>query len=185
MITRQTKIQLLVFLIISVVGVTYTGARYAELDRFFVDEGYTLKADFADSGGMFVGSEVTYRGVRVGEVTDLVLQGDGVVAEMRIDNDVDVPTGSRALVANRSAVGEQYVDLQPSRREGPFMKEGDTIPQGDPATCGRPAFDAAGTSYPDPADRAAAQPRRLRHERRHAGRRCRPAGAGHGLRGGG
>lgn len=147
MITRQTKVQLLVFLVISVLGVTYAGARYAQLDRFFVDEGYTLKADFADSGGMFVGSEVTYRGVRVGQVTDLVLQGDGVVAEMRIDNDVDVPTGSRAVVANRSAVGEQYVDLQPSRREAPFMREGDTIPQGDPATCGRPAFDAAGTSY--------------------------------------
>lgn len=147
MITRQTKIQLLVFLVISVLGLAYAGAKYAELDRLFLDKGYTVGADFADSGGIFVGSEVTYRGVGVGEVTDLVLRGNGVLAKMRIDNDIDIPTGPRAIVANRSAVGEQYIDLQPSRSSGPFMQEGDIIPRGNPATCGDPAFDAEGTSY--------------------------------------
>jgi phospholipid/cholesterol/gamma-HCH transport system substrate-binding protein len=146
-ITRQTRLQLLVFAIISVLGLTYTGARYADLDRYFVDEGYTISADFADSGGMFEGSEVTYRGVRIGEVTKLVLKGDGVVAQMLIENGTDVPTGARAVVANRSAVGEQYVDLQPSRSGAPFMKQGDQIPKGNPATCGKRAFDDEGTSY--------------------------------------
>lgn len=147
MITRQTKLQLLVFALISLLGVAYTGATYADLDRYFIDEGYEISADFADSGGAFDGSEVTYRGVLVGEVTGLDLTESGVLVRMRIDNDVEIPTGARAIVANRSAIGEQYVDLQPDRAGAPFMQEGDVIPQGDPTTCGRPAVGQPGGGF--------------------------------------
>ena len=33
MITRRTKIQLMIFVVITLVGVTFVGARYAQLDR--------------------------------------------------------------------------------------------------------------------------------------------------------
>ena len=128
MITRQTKLQLLVFLLISAVGLTYTGVRYAGLGKYFVDEGYVVSADFVDSGGIFKSAEVTYRGVPVGTVSDLDLVEDGVRVDMLLDLDVDIPTDVRAVVANRSAVGEQYVDLQPERDGAPFMDEGDVIP---------------------------------------------------------
>ena len=78
MITRRTKLQLLVFAIITLVGVTFVGARYARLDRVFVDDAYTVVAHFSDSGGAFAGAEVSYRGVRVGEVSEMVLTRDGV-----------------------------------------------------------------------------------------------------------
>ena len=68
MITRRTKLQLLVFAIITLVGVSFVGARYARLDRLVLDQSYTVVAHFADSGGAFAGAEVSYRGVRVGEV---------------------------------------------------------------------------------------------------------------------
>jgi phospholipid/cholesterol/gamma-HCH transport system substrate-binding protein len=127
-ITRQTYMQLLVFAIISVVGVTYTGFRYAGLDRFFVDTGYLLSADFVDSGGIFEAAEVTYRGVPVGKIEKMELIDEGVRVSMRIEPGTEVPDDARALVANRSAVGEQYVDLQPQRRGGPFFEDGDVIP---------------------------------------------------------
>ena len=44
MITRRTKVQLLVFAIITLLGVTYVGARYAQLDRLIVDQSYTVVA---------------------------------------------------------------------------------------------------------------------------------------------
>ena len=69
MITRRTKVQLLIFVIITLVGVSYVGARYARLDRVFVDDTYTVTAHFAESGGIFAGGEVSYRGVRVGQVS--------------------------------------------------------------------------------------------------------------------
>jgi phospholipid/cholesterol/gamma-HCH transport system substrate-binding protein len=129
MISRQTWIQLAVFLVISVVGVTYTGLRYAGLDRFFVDTGYLVSADFVDSGGIFERAEVTYRGVPVGSVEEMSLIEDGVRVTMRLRPGTEVPDDARALVANRSAVGEQYVDLAPQRRGGPFMDDGFVIPQ--------------------------------------------------------
>lgn len=128
MITQRTKVQLLVFAIITLLGVSYVGARYARLDRVFVDDAYTVVAHFADSGGAFAGAEVSYRGVRVGEVSELELTDDGVDIHLAIDNDRDdIGADAIAVVGNRSAVGEQYVELQPQSDEAPYLEEGSEI----------------------------------------------------------
>src|SRR5689334_3379554 len=124
MITRQTQLQLMVFGLISILGLTYTGFRYANLDRFFVDQGYVVSADFVDSGGIFKGAEVTYRGVPKGKVTALTLRPDGVRVSMLLRPGTQVPKDVKAFVGNRSAVGEQYVDLQPRSDGKPFLEEG-------------------------------------------------------------
>ena len=129
MITRQTWLQLVAFAVISIVGVTYTAFTYAGLDRFFVDTGYLVSADFEESGGIFEAAEVTYRGVPVGSVEELSLIEDGVRVTMRLKPGTEVPADARALVANRSAVGEQYVDLLPQSEGEPFLDEGDVIPK--------------------------------------------------------
>jgi phospholipid/cholesterol/gamma-HCH transport system substrate-binding protein len=85
-------------------------------------------AHFADSGGAFAGAEVSYRGVRVGQVDRLVLTDDGVDVVLDIDNEFDdIPADARALVGNRSAVGEQYVELQPQSNTRPFLDDGSEI----------------------------------------------------------
>ncbi len=129
MITRRTKIQLMVFVLITMVGVAFVGARYARLDRLFFDDSYRVAAHFAESGGIFAGAEVTYRGVTVGRVGSLELTDEGVDVMLDIDNShSEIPSESRALVANRSAVGEQYVELQPETDDGPYLDEGSEIP---------------------------------------------------------
>ncbi len=128
MITRQTKLQLLVFFLISVVGLTYTGVRYAGLGKYFVDQGYVVSADFADSGGIFKGAEVTYRGVPAGKVVDLDLIDNGVRVGMQLQPGTKVPDDLDAVIRNRSAVGEQFVDLQPTREGEPFLAAGAVIP---------------------------------------------------------
>ncbi|MDZ5622808.1 MlaD family protein [Nocardioides bizhenqiangii] len=131
MITRRTKIQLLAFAIITLLGVTFVGARYAQLDRLFVDQTYTVVAHYPMSGGIFAGGEVTYRGVRIGEVSELELTDDGVDVYLEIDNEWDkIPEDTRALVGNRSALGEQYVELQPNVEvdgDGPFLDDDSEI----------------------------------------------------------
>jgi phospholipid/cholesterol/gamma-HCH transport system substrate-binding protein len=115
MITRRTRVQLLVFVLITLLGVTYVGARYAQLDRVFVDRSYEVVAHYPESGGIFVGGEVTYRGVRIGQVSDMILTDEGVDVVLDIDNEWDsIPADTKAVVGNRSAVGEQYVELQPN-----------------------------------------------------------------------
>ncbi len=130
MISRQTKLQLLVFGLIALVGMTFTGVRYAGLGTAFhlTDPGYLVAADFRDSGGIFKGAEVTYRGVTRGKVETLTLRPDGVRAMLRLRPGTKVPNQVKAVVANRSAVGEQYVDLQPQRDGGPYLRGSDVIP---------------------------------------------------------
>jgi phospholipid/cholesterol/gamma-HCH transport system substrate-binding protein len=130
MITRRTKVQLLVFALITALGVAYVGARYARLDRLVRDDSYAVTAHFAESGGIFAGAEVTYRGVGIGTVDRLELTRDGVDVVLEIDNEWDeIPQDSIALVGNRSAVGEQYVELQPQVDDGPLLREGSEIPR--------------------------------------------------------
>ena len=134
MITSRTKIQLLVFVAITLLGVSYVGARYAQLDRLILDDTYEVAAHFPDSGGIFAGAEVTYRGVTVGRVSKLELTDEGVDVILAIENaEDDIPADTRALVGNRSAVGEQYVELQPYSNGEPYLKDGSQIEESDTA----------------------------------------------------
>nr|WP_216654366.1 MlaD family protein [Nocardioides sp. zg-DK7169] len=126
---------MLVFVIITLVGVTYVGARYARLDRLFIDDTYTVVAHFTTSGGIFAGAEVTYRGVQVGSVDRLELTDKGVEVHLSVDKDHDeIPADALAVVGNRSAVGEQYVELQPQADEGPYLTEQSRIEAKDTRT---------------------------------------------------
>jgi phospholipid/cholesterol/gamma-HCH transport system substrate-binding protein len=128
MISRRTRLQLLVFVAITLLGVSYVGARYARLDRVFFDDHYTVVAHFQDSGGIFAGGEVSYRGVQVGQVGKLALTDEGVDVYLDIDNSHDdIPADSLAVVGNRSAVGEQYVELQPQVDTRPYLGEDSEI----------------------------------------------------------
>jgi phospholipid/cholesterol/gamma-HCH transport system substrate-binding protein len=134
MITRTVKLQLMAFGVVTAVGVSYVGAQYTGLADRVLDRGYTVRAEFADSGGIFTGAEVTYRGVPVGRVGDLGLTGDGVSAALDIKDERRIPSDTLAVVATRSAVGEQYVDLQPRSASGPYLREGSTIARRDTRT---------------------------------------------------
>jgi virulence factor Mce-like protein len=128
-IARRTKIQLIAFATLAVVGMAFLGFKYVGLDRLILGSGYDVAADFKDSGGIFVNAEVTYRGVAVGRVSDMKLIDNGVRVVLQIDPDaVKIPADAKAVVANRSAVGEQYVDLRPDSATGPYLKDGSVIP---------------------------------------------------------
>lgn len=129
MITKRTKMQLVIFTLITLVGVSFVGARYARLDRLVFDKSYQVVAHFADSGGIFTGAEVSYRGVSVGQVSNMRLTRHGVDVVLDIQKDsASIPAKTKAVVANRSAVGEQYVDLEPTTKEGPYLTDGSQIP---------------------------------------------------------
>ncbi len=128
MITSRTKKQLLVFVFITLVGVSYVGARFARLDRLVYDSAYQVNAHFSESGGIFTGAEVTYRGVGIGRVSKMQLIRDGVNVVLDIEKGFDeIPADTIALVGNKSAVGEQYVELAPKTDGGPYLKDGSVI----------------------------------------------------------
>lgn len=128
MITRRIRLQIALFTVVALLGVSYVGARYAGL--FVWDDGYAVRLELARTGGLFTGGEVTYRGVPVGRVGEIRLAGGQVEAELRIEAGAPpIPADLEAVVANRSAVGEQYVDLRPRGGSGPFLADGSVIPR--------------------------------------------------------
>jgi phospholipid/cholesterol/gamma-HCH transport system substrate-binding protein len=132
-ITRTVRIQLAVFALLSVVLVAVLSARYVGLTDKIIGGSYVVSADLAESGGIFVGAEVTYRGVTVGRVEAMRLSGNGVRVDARLDRGTEVPKDTRAVVENRSAVGEQYLDLQPRTDRAPYLAAGDVVPREDTA----------------------------------------------------
>ncbi len=129
MITRLTKIQLVIFAIVTLLGGAFVGGRYANIDRLFIDRSFPVTADFSDSGGIFAGAEVTYRGIAVGKVGKLEFTESGVRATLDIENNAPkIPTDVEATVANKSAVGEQYIDLAPQSNASPYLRGGSNIP---------------------------------------------------------
>lgn len=79
------------------------------------------------TGGLFEGSPVTYRGVRVGTVAEVSVEGDGARAEITLRDGVEVPRGAPARVRSLSPVGEQYLDFAPRAAGGPHLVDGDVV----------------------------------------------------------
>lgn len=128
MITRLTKIQLIIFAIVTLVGGTFVGGRYAKIDRLVVDRTFPVTVQLKDSGGLFEGSQVTYRGIGVGRVGKMTFKNQGVEARLDIENSAPkIPSDILAVVANKSAVGEQFMDLQPRNDSAPYLKAGSQV----------------------------------------------------------
>ncbi len=132
-LSRRVKIQLLVFVLISALGIGYVGAAYVRISP--LNPPYKVTAYFADSGGIFENAAVSVRGVEAGRVERLRVVPQGVAVDMLIQPGIKIPAdGVQAKVANLSAVGEQYVDIVPQHRGGPYLRDGATIPKARTST---------------------------------------------------
>lgn len=135
MIRRTVRIQLVAFMLITVLGVGYAGFQYVGIANKFVNKPFTVTAVFVNSGGIYPNAEVTLRGVQIGQVKSLQLSDnrEHVEVDLAIKDKWKnkIPKdGIKAVVANLSAVGEQFVDLQPTGETGPTLQEGDRIEGG-------------------------------------------------------
>jgi phospholipid/cholesterol/gamma-HCH transport system substrate-binding protein len=125
--TPGVRRRLIAFLILSAVGIVYVAASYLGFVDKVLGRGYTLNADLPESGGLYVGSAVTYRGVQVGKVSDVVPTADGISVKMAMKDDARIPVGAPFHIHNLTAVGEQYLDFEPESAQGPYAHDGDTF----------------------------------------------------------
>jgi phospholipid/cholesterol/gamma-HCH transport system substrate-binding protein len=128
MLTRGVRAKVIVFVVIGLLAIAYIGVRYVGLLRLVGVGVYTVHLELPSTGGIFPNAEVDYRGVPVGRVTDVSLTAKGVQANLQLNNSAaKVPTDVQAVVADRSVIGEQYVDLRPRVDTGPYLLDGATI----------------------------------------------------------
>jgi phospholipid/cholesterol/gamma-HCH transport system substrate-binding protein len=126
--TRRVRIQLALFVVVALVGIAYIGATYVRLPQLLGIGVYKVDLEMPATGGIFPNAEVTYRGAPAGRVGDIDLTPDGVVAHLIMDSSApQIPDHVKAVVADRTAIGEQFIDLQPDRDSGPYLHNGSVI----------------------------------------------------------
>ena len=93
---------------------------YFSDDLPVIGGGTTYTADFTEAAGLDHGDEVRVAGVKVGEVTDVALDGGRVVVSFRV-KDTWIGDASTAAIAIKTLLGEKYLAVDPlgSARQNP------------------------------------------------------------------
>lgn len=88
---------------------------FAAGPRLMPGGGYDLIAAFPNVEGIEKGSEIRMAGVPVGRVTDITLNPATYLAEarLRLQDDVQLPADSAAIIQSDGLLGGAYLELQP------------------------------------------------------------------------
>ncbi|MFC4377131.1 MCE family protein [Nocardia halotolerans] len=128
-LTRFVRAQLVIFAVLTVVGLVVMGGSYLQVPAMLGIGRYAVTVQLAATGGLYPTANVSYRGQNIGKVEAVRLTPAGVEADLSIDSDYKVPGDSRAWVRSVSAIGEQYVDLVPSEQPADGnLYDGSVIP---------------------------------------------------------
>ncbi|HET8603615.1 MAG TPA: MCE family protein [Marmoricola sp.] len=94
----------------------------------------TLTAHFSRAVSIYKGSEVRVMGVRIGEVTAVVPDGNNVAVTMQYDDQYHLPANAKAAIVTPTLVADRYVQITPAYTGGPVMADGADIPLADTGT---------------------------------------------------
>ena len=130
---KLLRYQLIAFILVTALGVTYTMISYLGLIQALGFGQYHVSVNMPAVGGLYTNAVVTERGVTVGKVDGirLVPGGRGAVADIALNNGTRIPSDLHAAVGSTSAVGEQYLELTPQASGGPYLAAGSVIPARD------------------------------------------------------
>lgn len=87
-----------------------------------------ITAHFPQFKGIYVGDDVTVRGVPVGQVTEVTPKDDEVTVKFVVDEDVHVPADANAVVVAQSVVAVRSIALGPVAPGGGELADGADIP---------------------------------------------------------
>ncbi|HEY5683208.1 MAG TPA: outer membrane lipid asymmetry maintenance protein MlaD [Sulfuricaulis sp.] len=94
-----------------------------------VIDGYRIRANFDNVGGLKVKAAVTMAGVRIGRVTGIGFDNKKYQAVVTMDIDGKfkiIPNDSSASILTSGLLGDQYIGLEPGGAEE-YLKDGDVM----------------------------------------------------------
>ncbi|BBZ04230.1 mammalian cell entry protein [Mycolicibacterium chitae] len=97
----------------------------------FVNQNEKYSAYFEDAGGLFTGATVQVSGYPVGKVTDIELEGPGVLVTFDVPGDIHMGERTEAAIATKGLLGTKELDVVPSGEEqlsGPIPLDRTTSP---------------------------------------------------------
>jgi len=89
---------------------------------------YSIKARFANGGGVTEGSSVEIAGVRVGRVERVTLNPDyAAIVEMRVNQDIRLPSDTIASIKTAGLIGDKFVSLSPGSETDSIPPDGTIV----------------------------------------------------------
>ena len=100
----------LLILIITIISFFYFSLK---IDYFDNSKKMNLNSNFFDIGGLTVGADVKTKGVKIGEVTEISLDGDSYMAIVKssLKYDLNIPLDSEFKIANNGFIGSPYIEV--------------------------------------------------------------------------
>lgn len=95
----------------------------------FAPQGYQVRALFRETGLLVSGADVRISGVDVGRVTGVNREGSRSLVTMAIQQRyAPVSAATRAILRQKTLLGEAYVELSPGSRSGRQLRDGGLLP---------------------------------------------------------
>ncbi|WP_448533874.1 MlaD family protein [Parathermosynechococcus lividus] len=117
---QESLVGLLILAGLGILGVTLLWLR----GNIAGANSYTLEVDLESAPGLAVGTQVRFRGVQVGRVTQIGFSPNGVKIGVRVNN-VLIPRGAVPEIRQSGFIGQAYLDFTPTA-EVPEIPEGMT-----------------------------------------------------------
>lgn len=117
------------FIAIGLAAMLLLAMQVSNLSSLGGDDGYEIKAEFDNVGGLKVRSPVKMAGVVIGRVADIQFDSENyqAVAILRIKPQYNrIPTDSTANIFTAGLLGEQYISLDAGGEEE-YLKGGDSL----------------------------------------------------------
>ncbi len=95
----------------------------------YAPQGYRLNALFKETGLLVANADVRISGVDVGKVTNVQARGVNSYVTMNIEHQyAPIPVDTRAILREKTLLGEAYVELSTGNGSGPKFRDNGTIP---------------------------------------------------------
>ena len=100
----------LLILIITLLSFFYFSLK---IDYFDNSKKINLNSNFFDIGDLIVGADVKTKGVKIGEVIEISLDGDSYMAIVKssLNYDIKIPLDSEFKIANNGFIGSPYIEV--------------------------------------------------------------------------
>ena len=121
-------IETVIGFIVIIIAITFLAYLYSFSYQQQNDNSYIIGAKFQNVEGIIKGSDVIISGIKVGVVDALVLNPDlfDVLVQLRIYQDIGIPSNSSAAIVSSGLLGNKYILITP----GPatkFLKPNEAI----------------------------------------------------------
>lgn len=131
--SRKLEIWVGLFVVLSIASFLMLSLQVSGLSNFYsAKSGYTVKAYFANIGGLKNRSKVTVSGVTIGRVVSIELEEDSygqyqAVVSFVINTEFNkIPADSSAKILTAGLLGDNYIGIVPGHADK-FLQEGSSI----------------------------------------------------------